>query len=180
MKISKILKVIPSVLLFICFSHSTAQCFTNLSDCLVTTDIGKFTYKARNAGLGNASGVVGDADHFDLDHTDSICNGSYSNISEIRGLPLEEAEEKSLSVKVEVTQHTGGDSDRWLLHEIEDSYRDGDDNDGRLGLLSGARVKIREINGNKIIYWGLGGGNYIWISGQKVVEIKYTDSVVSG
>jgi hypothetical protein len=177
MKIKKMVKVTATALLFISFSFSSAvaQGFNNLNDCLVTNDIGKFTYKVRNARLGNAAGVVGGAGHFKIDHTDSICNSSYSNISEIRGLPLEQAEEKSLSVKVQVTQHTGGDSDRWLLHEIEDSYRDGDDEDSRLGLFSGAGVKIREINGNKIIYWGLGGGSYIWVNGQKVIEIKYTD-----
>jgi len=57
----------------ISLSYSTAQGFTNLSDCLVTTDIGKFTYKVRNARLGNACGVVGGADHFKVDHVDSIC-----------------------------------------------------------------------------------------------------------
>ena len=81
------IKYLATILLLISisFSYAVAQGFSNLSDCLVTTDIGKFTYKVRNARLGNSSGVVGDADHFDLDHTDSICNGSYSNISEIRG-----------------------------------------------------------------------------------------------
>ena len=78
-------------------------------------------------------------------------------------------------VKVEVTKHPGSDSDKWLLHEVEYSYRDSDNSDYRLGLLSGAGVKIREIAGNKFIYWGLGGGSYTWISGQKVIEIKYTD-----
>ncbi|MCX7635033.1 MAG: hypothetical protein N2Z74_04730 [Syntrophales bacterium] len=79
-------------------------------------------------------------------------------------------------VKVEVTQHAGGDSDRWLLHEVEDGYRDNDDSDGRLGLLSGAGVKIREIDGNKIFYWGLGGGSYSWVSRNNIViEIKYVD-----
>lgn len=64
---------------------------------------------------------------------------------------------------------------QWLLHEVEDSYRDRDNSDGQLGMLSGAGVKIRDIGGSKFIYWGLGGGSYTWISGQKVIEIKYTD-----
>lgn len=79
-------------------------------------------------------------------------------------------------VEVEVTQHADSpDSLKWLLHEVEDSYRDNDDSDKRLGLLSGAGIKVRDIGGNKFIYWGLGGGSYTWMSGQKVIEIKYTD-----
>lgn len=161
---------------FISMSYSTAHGFTNLGDCLVTTDIGKYIYDVKTARLGNAAGVVGGADHFKIDHVDSICSGEYSNINEVRVYQTrEEIVNHLVSVDVQVTQHTGGDSDRWLLHEVEDSYRDGDDGDGRLGLFSGAGVKIREITGNKIIYWGLGGGSYTWISGQKIIEVKYTD-----
>jgi hypothetical protein len=167
----KIIKVTATILLFIIFSFSyaVAQGFTNLSDCLVTNDIGEFTYKVRNARLGNASGVVGDADHFDLDHTDSICNGSYSNISEIRGLPLKEAEEKSLSVKVQVTQHTGGDSDRWLLHELDADFRN-------YYGIPGKSYGPEQINGQTILQDDVAGANYRWLSGNKVIEIKYRDS----
>jgi hypothetical protein len=80
-----------------------------------------------------------------------------------------------LGIRVEVTQHPSSDSDQWLLHEIEDSYRDGEDENGRMGLLSGMGVKIRDIGGNKFIYWGLGGGSYVWMNDQKVIKIQYTD-----
>jgi len=156
---------------FITLSYSTAQGFTNLSDCLVTTDIGKFTYRVRNARLGNACGVVGGADHFKLDHLDSICNGKYSNLSEIRGLPLEEAEEKSLSVHVEVTQHTGGDSDRWLLHEVETSFRDSD----KLEAGPDEDSMVRIIDNNKIFFYGGGVVGYRWIRNNIVINIQYTN-----
>ena len=158
---------IALLMAFISLSYSTAQGFTNLSECLVTNDIGKFTYRLRNARLGNACGVVGGADHFKVDHVDSICNGRYSNLSEIRGLPLEEAEEKSLSVKVEVTQHTGGDSDRWLLHELDAEFR-------TYYGIPGLSFTIKSIDGNSVYVFAAGGRDYRWISGNKVIRIDYT------
>jgi hypothetical protein len=175
MKIRKMVKVTATLLLLfisLSFSYAAAQGFTNLGDCLVTNDIGKFTYKLRNAQLGNAAGVVGGAGHFKLDHQDAICNGSYSNISEIRGLPLEEAEEKSMSVKVEVTQHTGGDSDRWLLHEIEDNYHD--DEMETLGLVTDGAV-MRKIDNKRVLWLGIGGGTFRWVSNNVVINVSYTD-----
>ena len=174
MKLRKIAKVTTTVLLLILFSFSyvVAQGFNSLNDCLVTNDIGKFTYKARNARLGNAAGVVGGADHFKLDHTDSICNGSYSNISEIRGLQLEDAEEKSLSVKVQVTQHTGGDSDRWLLHELDAEFRN------YFGIPD-LTYTVRSIDGNTILVDATGGRDYRWLSGNKIVVVEYNAQQLS-
>ena len=162
-----------SLIVFISLTYSTAQGFTNLSDCLVTTDIGKYIYDVKIARLGNAAGVVGGADHFKIDHVDSICSGEYSNINEVRVFQTrEEIVNNLVSVDVQVTQHTGGDSDRWLLHEIEDSYRDPDNEDARLGLLLQA-TRLREINGNKII--GRRGNGYTWVSNNVVVDVSYTD-----
>ena len=107
------------------------------------------------------AGVLAGADHFIPDHSDMTFETTYQN--------------DEIGISVEVTKHAGSDSDKWLLHEMEDGYRDGDNSNGKLGLLSGDGVKIRDIGGSKIIYWGLGGGNYTWLSGQNVVEIKYTD-----
>ncbi|MEN6422509.1 MAG: hypothetical protein ABFD76_11245, partial [Smithella sp.] len=135
MKTKIILKILPAILFLMCCSNSVVYGFTNLNDCLITSDISKYVYNSEYSRLGNASGVVNGADHFDLDHSDAFCEGKYSNRGELQGLTRKEKRNKILSVNVEVTQHTGGDSDRWLLHEIEDSYRDPDDEDGRLGLL---------------------------------------------
>ncbi len=72
-------------------------------------------------------------------------------------------------VKVEVTQHTGSDSDKWLLHEVETGFRFGDyEEDMRPS-------RFRNINGNNVFYTKLGGGTYWWISNNIVVAINYTD-----
>lgn len=158
-------------IVLIALSYSTAQGFTNLSDCLVTTDIGKYIYDVKTARLGNAAGVVGGADHFKIDHVDSICSGEYSNINEVRVFQTrEEIVNNLVSVDVQVTQHTGGDSDRWLLHEVEDIYRSVKSE--KLGLPIQA-TRIREVGGNKII--GRRGNGYLWVSNNVVVNVSYTD-----
>ncbi len=133
-----------------------------VADYLILTDIGPYKFVGKGKG-GHGSGILTQADHFGEDHTDESYRGSYIDRAQ------------KIGVKIQITKHAGFDSDKWLLHELESSYRDNDNSDSRLGLLSGAGVKTREIGGNKFIYWGLGGGSYSWISGQKVIEIKYTD-----
>jgi hypothetical protein len=136
-----------------------------IGDYLILQDIGGYKYRPKpTKRIYGSSGVLIGAGHFDLDHDDITYETRY-----IMSEPI-------LGVEVKVTQHAGRDSDKWLLHEVEDSYRDGDDSKGRLGLLSGVGVKIRQIDGNKVFYWGLGGGSYTWVSGlYKVIEIKYVD-----
>jgi hypothetical protein len=121
-----------------------------------------FRPKSTKEIYGNSGALIGSG-HFNLDHDDITYETVYIMPSPILG------------VEVSVTQHSGSDSDRWLLHEIEDSYRDSDNENNRLGLLSSVGVKIREFGGMKFIYWGLGGGTYRWLCGQIVVEIKYKD-----
>jgi len=134
----------------------------NPSDYLVCQDIGGF--KKYGCACGSGGGILVPAGHFGEDHNDISCTVIYHSMAQRMG------------IDAEVTKHANPpDSIKWLLHEVEDSYRDNDNSDGRLGLLSGAGVKIRDIGGNKFIFWGLGGGSYTWISGQKVIEIKYTD-----
>jgi hypothetical protein len=161
------------LLVFISLSYSIAQGFTNLNDCLVTTNIGKYIYDVKTARLGNASGVVGGAGHFKVDHVDSICSGEYSNINEVIGLETrEEIVNKLISVDVQVTQHTSGDSDRWLLHEVEDSYRDSDME--TLGLLTDGTV-MRKVDNNRVLWLGIGGASFTWVSNKVVIKISYTD-----
>lgn len=129
------------------------------SDVLISGDIGGFKCIGARA-TGGKTGIVGGAGHFPPG------SGTMYTISC-------DNEALDLGVDVEVTLHS---SSQWLGHEVEGGYRDPDDSDGRLGLLSGAGVKVREIDGSRIYYWGLGGGSYTWISGTKtVVEVKYTD-----
>ncbi|MDH4164752.1 MAG: hypothetical protein OEW15_18990 [Nitrospirota bacterium] len=152
------MKRVTAILLLIVFARCAyAQVIT---DYLITSDMG--TYKQITKG-GPSGDILAGADHFGEDHQDETYGISYHN-KQVR-----------LWVDVQVTQHTNSDSDKWLLHEVEISYRDSNNSRNKLGLLSGAGVKIREIGGNKFIYWGLGGGSYSWISGQKIIEIKYAD-----
>ncbi len=175
MKLKKIGKPI-SLIVAIVLATMNAIAADNAATYLIMNDISPYyrltqtidayTHKLKSIPgyvIYNSPGVLAGADHFTLDHADMTYRTEY------------QSDELDIGMTVEVTQHAGSDSDKWLLHEVEDSYRDGDDADGRLGLLSGVGVKIREIGGNKFIYWGLGGGNYTWISGKKVVEIKYAD-----
>jgi hypothetical protein len=158
------------LIVFISLTYSTAQGFTNLSDCLVTTDIGKYIYDVKTARLGNAAGVVGGADHFKIDHVDSICSGEYSNINEVRVFQTrEEIVNNLVSVDVQVTQHTGGDSDRWLLHELDAEFR-------TYYGIPGKSYGPEQINGQTILQDDVAGANYRWLSGNKVIEIKYRDS----
>ena len=72
-------------------------------------------------------------------------------------------------VKVEVTQHAGSDSDKWLLHEVERGFRRGDYEENM------TPARFRNIDGNNIFYSGLGGGTYRWTSNYVVVSIEYVD-----
>lgn len=159
------------VLIIACFTISIigAEAFTNISDCLVTNDIGIYSYKEQRANIGKGSGVVGLAGHFDLDHEDTVCTGRYSNINQIRGLPHEEIRQKLVSVKVQVTQHAGSDSDRWLLHEVEKSFR-------TYYGIPGGPYAMRVIDGNTVMAYGSAGWTYRWISNNKVIHISYHDS----
>ncbi len=75
-------------------------------------------------------------------------------------------------VKVEVTQHAGSDSDQWLLHEGESSFR-GRTRENHLGESVSESTSIRELNGNKL--FDHGNIDYRWISNNIVVYIHYTD-----
>ena len=72
-------------------------------------------------------------------------------------------------VKVEVTQHSGSDSDKWLLHEVERGFRRGDYEENM------TPSRFRNMNGNNVFYSGLGGGTYRWKSNNIIVSIEYTD-----
>ena len=165
------IRVIFGASFFTCFFYAltcSAQ-FSSLSDCLVTNDIGIYSYKASRANMGAGSGVIGMAGHFNKDHNDNVCTGSYSNINQIRGLPAETIEDQLISVKVQVTQHASSDSDKWLLHEVERGFRRGDYEENM------TPSRFRNINGNNIFYSGLGGGTYRWKSNTVIVSIEYTD-----
>ena len=142
------------VMVFILPVLSFAQ---GLESYIIQNDIGtyKFRPKPTKEIYGN-SGVVISADHFDEDHDDISYITRY-----IKPEPI-------LGAEVKVTQHTGGDSDRWLLHEVDEDFRT---YYGIPGKSYGPRV----IDGQTILEDAVGGYNYRWLSGNKVIEIKYTD-----
>jgi len=160
------------MVLILCGIYNSVEgkVFSTLSDCLVTSDIGKYSFDIGGANMGKGSGVVGLAGHFGIDHDDIVCTGEYSNIKEIEGLQIEEARQKIIGIEVQVTQHAGGESDRWLLHEVESGYRDPDVLEARLT----AGTVIRLIEGNRVFNWG--AGTYTWVSNNNiVVRIEYVD-----
>ena len=95
--------------------------------------------------------------HFKADHKDTTYSAYY------------ESDIADLGVRVQVTQHAGADSDQWLLHEIERSFRYGDYEEDM------QPYRFENIDGQHFFYSGLGGGGFRWLSGNIVVDISYTD-----
>jgi hypothetical protein len=133
----------------------------DIGDYLILNDIGgyKFRPKPTKRIYGNSGALIA-ASHFGLDHDDITYETRY-----ILPEPLQGAE-------IQLTKHAGGDSDKWLLHELEDSYRDGEME--TLGLLTEGAI-LRKIAGNKVFWIGLGGGSFMWPSNNIVVKISYRD-----
>ena len=130
----------------------------NIYDYLIQKDIGEYKFRPKPTKeiYGN-SGVVISAGHFDEDHDDISYITHY-----IKPGPI-------IGVDVQVTQHTGGDSDRWLLHEVEDSYRSSDNLEATLSK----GVQIRTIDGKNIYFMRLyGDKDYTWLSNNVVVDIS--------
>jgi hypothetical protein len=127
------------------------------ADYLILQSISNFSSEGKGK-CDDGSGIVGSADHFDADHNVTTCVTDYYNF------------QQKMAVEIKIEQHAGADSDKWLLHEIEDSLRDGEME--TLGLLTSG-VRLREINGNQII--SLRGSVYRWIRNNVVVNISYTD-----
>ncbi len=71
-------------------------------------------------------------------------------------------------VKVEVTQHSGSDSDKWLVHELDAEFRN------YYGIPD-MSYTIKLIDGNTLFAFGSGGWDYRWLSGYKVIMIEYND-----
>lgn len=145
----------------------------DVSEYLILNDIDgyKFTTEGRDIITGESIPIKGytvrtapgdliAADHFYLKHDDITYETDYVNVN-VR-----------LAVEVQVTQHTGAEADKWLSHEIEDSFRDGDNEDGRLGLLSDGS-RIRNIASNNILFYGWGVIAYRWLSNNVVINIEY-------
>jgi hypothetical protein len=106
----------------------------------------------------SSPGILAGADHFLYDHPDMTYETKY------------QSEELDMGMSVQVTQHAGADSDKWLLHEVEDSYRS--DDLSRLGLLSKGTI-LKTLGGSRYFSIRLGGGSYMWLSNNVVIRISY-------
>ena len=145
-------------LLLVIFLFPTLCFSQELGNFIIQNDISAYKFRPKPTKRIYNSGVLVGANHFNIDHSDITYETRYIMPEPIVG------------VEVQVTQHAGGDSDRWLLHEVEDSFRDADEE--TLGLLTDG-VRMREINGNKII--SLRGNGYIWVTNNIVVNVSYRD-----
>ncbi len=106
----------------------------------------------------NSAGIIAATGHFTADHFDTTYETEY------------ESDVSDLGVEVQVTQHAGADLDKWLLHEVEDGYRDPD----VLEAILTEGTVLRLIDGNRVFNWG--AGTYAWLSGNKIViRIEYAD-----
>jgi hypothetical protein len=128
----------------------------SVADYLVDTDIGSYS-KSYAGACAKGSGIIAGAGHFRLDHIDSVCDIRYYN------------EALDLGVEVQVTQHAGSDSDRWLLHEVERDFRN------YYGLPDDS-YSVRQIDSNAVLAFSAAGWSYRWVSANKVVEIEFHDS----
>jgi hypothetical protein len=141
--------IILFVVLLITPNHGISG---SVGDYLIMQDIK--ANKIMGSGGGKGSGIVTTADHFSIDHSDESFEAIYFNDASETG------------VQVQVTTHTGSDSDKWLLHEVEDGFKD------NLGATYISPNPLRNISGNNIFYtWGY----YDWISNYVVVSIKFTN-----
>lgn len=138
----------------------------NVSDYLILQDIANYKLEAPQKVIGgyiggprvfNGAGVIAPTGHFYLDHNDKTYEAYYEGGSNFP------------SPTVQVTQHIGTDSDKWLLHEVERGFRRGNYEENM------TLKRFRNIEGNNIFYSGLGGGTYRWISNRVVINIEYTD-----
>jgi len=129
----------------------------NASDYLILESIGDY-HNSGKGKCGKGSGVIAATGHFKENHDDLTCRTGYYNAQD------------DLAVSIQVTKHAGSESDKWLLHEVEDGYRS--DEVEKLGLPTKG-VRLRQIGGSNFI--SLRGSGYSWISNNVVVEISYTD-----
>ena len=125
---------------------------------LILQDIGGYRNMGKGGGLG--SGILAATGHFNKDHADeSYSTMYYSDVSE-------------LGLNVQVTRHAGEDSDQWLLHEVESSFRSS--KEARLGMVS-ENARIRELFDNRTFFYGGGIVTYNWISNNSTVLIEYSN-----
>lgn len=140
----------------------------NFSDYLILQDIGPYKLEVPQKVVGgyiggprvfDGAGVLAPTGHFYLDHIDKTYEVYYEGGSNLA------------SPTVQVTKHSGSDSDKWLVHEVERDFR-------TYYGLPGSSYVMRVIDGQTIMAVASGGREYRWLSGNKVIRIAYTDQML--
>ncbi len=129
---------------------------SNVEDFLIMQDIGQYKFMGKGGG-GQGAGILSPIGHFNKDHNDMSFGGAYIDRT------------AKIGVNVEVTKHSGADSDKWLTHELDEDFRN---YYGNPGDSYGPVV----IDGQTILEDSVAGANYRWLSGNKVIMISYHDS----
>jgi hypothetical protein len=159
-------KAILQIFLMILFLMPAAGFGQNYSDYLILQNIGPYQLEAAQRVVGGyiggprmfeGAGVIAPAGHFYPDHIDKTYEAYYEGGSSLA------------SATVQVTQHSGSESDKWLLHEVDKGFRTS------LGM-PGEEYEMRVVNGNTVMAFGSAGWTYRWVSGNKAVQIEYHDS----
>ncbi len=161
------MKVNRVVITLLVISLIPALSFSQIfSDYLILQDIGPYKLEAPQKVVGgyiggprvfDGAGVIAPTGHFYSDHTDKTYEAYYEGGS---NLP---------SATVQVTQHSGGDSDKWLLHEIDAEFRN-------YYGIPGSSYAVVKIDGNTVLEFGSAGWDYRWVSGNKVIKMVYHDA----
>lgn len=157
--------VLLTCIVFLGIGHATCIA-QEAGDLLILQDIGPhrldrpekmFPGEPPSGGprVKDGAGVLAVTDHLP-DHTDST-----AEVMNFGG-------KAQASPTVMVTRHAGADSDRWLLHEVEESFQ----KSNTFGSEYASPNPLRTINGNKVYFmWGY----YQWISDNVVVSVHFGD-----
>jgi hypothetical protein len=148
-------KIIIAMLAVMSLVWSSKGYSQNPSDYLVCQDIGAF--KKYGCACGTGAGLLVPVDHFGEDHHDTSCTVIYHSMTQRMG------------IDVEVTQHSGNDSDKWLLHELDAEFRN-------YYGIPGDSYAVVPIDGNTVLEFGSAGWDYRWINGNNVIKIDYQDA----
>jgi hypothetical protein len=149
------LELIIKILIFIFCLVSKGYGYT-IPDYLIVNDIGGFI-ASKNPTAGRGPGELAGVGHFSHDHEDVTYEISYFNL------------QTRVGPEVQVTQHAGSDSDKWLLHELDTDFRN-------YYGMPGRAYGPRQIDGQTILEDAAGGRNYRWLSNDMVIVIQYHDA----
>lgn len=74
-------------------------------------------------------------------------------------------------VEVDVTVHNDPDAGNWMLHELDIAYRN------YYGTPDSSYFPV-QVDGNTILEFAAGGRDYRWISGNKIIQMEYSDGMM--